>query len=254
MALTITTPLIIGHRGAAAHAPENTCASIREAARQGARMVEFDATITGDNPPAVILFHDDTLERTTNGSGAVDRMPLNDLKQLDAGDGERIPTLKQAIDDIHRLGLMANVEIKVAPNRDLDTAEAVMTDLITHWSVNTAPPYISSFSIKALEIAMTRRPDWPRGLLIRDMPDDWRQIAERLNVSTINISATRTSRADLALLVGSGWPIMVYTVNDPQRAVELLNQGVSALFTDSPQTLLPLLDNRPTQTITLPAH
>ncbi len=250
MTLTLTSPLIIGHRGAAAHAPENTLASIREAARQGAKMVEFDATISGDTPPVTVLFHDDTLERTTDGVGAVDRVPFETLRGLDAGDGERIPTLVEAITLVQALGLLANVEIKVAPGRDAETAEAVMATLITHWPVDGPPPLISSFSIEALEAAQAQRADWPRGYLIWDKPEDWRAIADRLAVATINVNAERETAESLQALQGTGRPVLAYTVNDLERAKFLFDQGVAGLFTDTPQTLLPAAASYPAARVT----
>ena len=76
-------PAIIGHRGAAADAPENTLASFREAARQGARMVEFDVKLTADG--RLIVMHDDLLDRTTDGKGTVAETSLEAIRALDAG-------------------------------------------------------------------------------------------------------------------------------------------------------------------------
>lgn len=242
--LVVELPLIIGHRGAAAHAPENTLAGLREAARQGATMVEFDATITGDTPPRVVIFHDDTLERTTNGRGAIDRTPFDTLRGLDAGEGERIPTLEEAVATVQHLGLMANVEIKVAPGRDRETAEAVMAALERCWPKDAPPPFISSFSVEALEIARREQPDWPRGYLLWDKPADWHIIADRLNVATININGERERTADLRDLLSTGRPVLAYTINDPDKARALLDQGIAGLFTDTPRTLLPLVKDR----------
>ena len=86
-----TKPLIIGHRGASAHAPENTLASFRLAAQQGADGIEFDVKRSQNGE--VVIMHDASVDRTTNGSGNVHQLPLNQLRQLDAGNGERVPTL-----------------------------------------------------------------------------------------------------------------------------------------------------------------
>ena len=93
---------VVGHRGAAADAPENTLPAFVRAAEQGAAMVEFDAKLTADG--AVILMHDDTLERTTSGRGAVATTPLAAIQALDAGAwfgpawrGTKVPTLEQAV-------------------------------------------------------------------------------------------------------------------------------------------------------------
>ena len=95
-------PAVIGHRGAAAYAPENTLEGIREAARRGARWVEFDAKLTGDG--VVILMHDDTLDRTTNGRGPVAQASYREIGLLDAGAwfgaawrGTRVPRLADAL-------------------------------------------------------------------------------------------------------------------------------------------------------------
>ncbi|MEO0393982.1 MAG: glycerophosphodiester phosphodiesterase family protein [Pseudomonadota bacterium] len=242
--LTLTTPLIIGHRGAALHAPENTLAGIREAARQGATMVEFDATITGDTPPAVILFHDPTLERTTNGHGILDQTPLSTLRQLDAGQGEQIPTLAEAIALVQELGLLANVEIKVAPGRDRETAEAVMATLANHWPKAGVPPLISSFSVEALEIAKAQQPDWPRGYLFHTPPDDWAKTTARLDPATIHFNAARTTEASIEALKTSQKPLISFTVNDPKQALRLFDQGITGVFTDTPQTIIATLDGR----------
>ena len=96
-----TLPRLIGHRGAKENAPENTLASIREAARQGARWVELDVMLSRDQRPVII--HDDTLDRTTSGTGPVPLRDVADLRALDAGTwfdprfaGEPLPTLEEA--------------------------------------------------------------------------------------------------------------------------------------------------------------
>lgn len=239
--LPFQTPIIIGHRGAAAHAPENTLASIREAAAQGVTIVEFDATISGDYPPQAIIIHDDTLDRTTNGTGAVDKMPFTALRQLDAGDGERIPTLQEIIAEVHRLGMTANVEIKVAPDRDRETAEAVIADLVRYWPEQAAPPVVSSLSIEALEIAQRERPDWPRGIVLRYKPDNWRELADRLDLAIISYNVGIETPDEIDKLFASGRHIMAFTVNDAEQAKALLERGVAGIFTDTPRTLLPVL-------------
>ena len=124
-------PRVIGHRGAAAYAPENTLEGIREAARRGARWVEFDAKLTGDG--VVILMHDDTLDRTTNGHGSVAQTSFGDIGRLDAGAwfgeawrGARVPRLADALALLVELDMQANIEIKPCPGREIETAQAVV--------------------------------------------------------------------------------------------------------------------------------
>ena len=108
-------PLVIAHRGASAYAPENTLAAFRLAAEQGADAVELDAKLSADGQ--VVVIHDPTVERTTNGSGEVRQLSLAQIKSLDAGGflspqfaGEPIPTLAEVFDAVgHQL--LINVEL-----------------------------------------------------------------------------------------------------------------------------------------------
>jgi len=102
--------LLVGHRGAKAYEPENTLRSFKRGIKMGANAIEFDTHITKDNVPVVI--HDHTLERTTNGTGNVHEKTLNALRKLDAGKGEKIPTVREALLFLKKHKVMALVEIK----------------------------------------------------------------------------------------------------------------------------------------------
>src|SRR5579859_6338194 len=111
---SFSPPAIIGHRGAAGLAPENTLAAIRAAAAAGARWVELDVQLTRDGVP--VLLHDSTLERTTDGEGKVGDADLDALRRVDAGSwfaprflGQRVPTLAEAVAELGQLGLGANL-------------------------------------------------------------------------------------------------------------------------------------------------
>jgi hypothetical protein len=123
-------PRVVGHRGAAASAPENTLAGLRRAHQLGVGWVEFDVKLSGDGVP--ILMHDAVLERTTDGKGAVADTAYADIRALDAGAwfgpefaGERVPSFDEAIDLLLSHGLGANVEIKPCPGRERETGAAV---------------------------------------------------------------------------------------------------------------------------------
>jgi len=129
--MTLTLPRVIGHRGAAAHAPENTLASFRKAAALGVEMVEFDVKLTRNRVPVVI--HDDTLDRTTDGSGPIANSDFAAVRMLDAGRkfapefrGERVPTLDEVLTVALELGLAVNIEIKPCPGREVETAEVAL--------------------------------------------------------------------------------------------------------------------------------
>lgn len=243
---TAPTPLIdppvIGHRGAAGHAPENTVASIRSAAALGVRWVEFDAKLTGDGQ--IVLFHDENLERTTNGAGRVADTPLKRLQTLDAGAwfgnafrGERIPTLSEALAALDALGLGANVEIKPDAGREAETGDAVGRTLVREWPRNLPPPIISSFKIDALSAAGARLPDAPRALLVVDVPADWRRRLNALGCAALHCAANGLTRDLAGDIRAAGYGLRCYTINDGKTARRLFDWGVEAVFSDYPDRM-----------------
>ena len=245
--ITVLPPIphVIGHRGAAAHAPENTLAGIDEAVRRGARMVEVDARLTADGVP--VLFHDDTLDRTTNGVGPVDHALFSEVRRLDAGawfgpgwEGERIPTLEDVIGLTGKLGLHLNIEIKALADRARETARVALEAAAALWPADRPVPLISSFRPDALEEARAIVPEWPRGLLLSGRaPKGWQALAERLDVFSVNIDHRDQDAASLAGFTAMGRPVLCYTVNDPARAARLFAWGAAAVFSDAPDAIAP---------------
>lgn len=240
---TLSLPQIIGHRGACAHAPENTLASIRKAAALGARWVEFDVRLTREGD--LVLMHDDDVKRTTNGRGKVRDLAIGELQGLDAGAwfggafaGERVPTLVETIALLGELNLGANIEIKTEAPEAHATAEALCRILDAHWPPAKAPPLVSSFYPAALEAMRDVAERWPRGLLLQELKGDWRALLERLAASTLNLDHRPLDAGKVAVARQAGRPILCYTVNDPARARQLFAWGVTAVFTDRPDALL----------------
>lgn len=236
-------PRVIGHRGAAGHAPENTIAALDAAARLGARWVEFDVKLAGSGEP--ILFHDETLGRTTDGKGNVAETPLARLKELDAGawyqarfKGERIPTLDEALVMLARHGLGANVEIKPCPGRERETGETVARALKGRWPGRLPAPLVSSFHAGALAQAAAAAPEFPRALLFRGVPENWREMAEATGATAIHGNWQLLDRARVASLREAGYAVRAYTVNDVRAAAQLFSWGVESVFTDYPERIL----------------
>jgi glycerophosphoryl diester phosphodiesterase len=235
-------PQLIGHRGMATHAPENTLAGLRAAHVAGVTMVEFDAKLSGDDVP--ILIHDDTLDRTTDGHGNVRDVSFDILRQRDAGGwfgpsfaGEPIPTLAEALDVCGDLGLTVNIEIKPCPRRARQTAIKVLDIALDQWKAAWAPPLISSFEPECLIVAKDKAPDWPRGYLIDIRPDNWREISAAIAPTTINVDDARWNQVEWADYRETHLPILVYTVNDADRAKRLISQGATAIISDDPPLL-----------------
>lgn len=228
--MKLPLPRWIAHRGGGSLAPENTLAGIRLAARLGYRAVEFDVMLSADGTP--FLIHDETLERTTNGHGHVCATPDSVLLTLDAGGGERIPTLSAAATLCRQYGLLANVEIKPSAGYERQTAEVVARQCVALWHGAEILPLISSFSMEALAVARDLAPAIPRGLLFNAVPADWYRQLLSLGGVTLHCNARLVRSEVLAEAAAQAVPVLCYTVNSVPASERLLANGVSAVFTD----------------------
>jgi glycerophosphoryl diester phosphodiesterase len=235
-------PPVIGHRGAAKYAPENTLAGLRKAKALGCHWVEFDVRLTADGQP--VLLHDNRLERTTNGRGRVSALSLAAVRRHDAGRwfhssfaGECVPTLQEALMLLTELGLGANVELKAARGKEAATGAVVAELLARTWPADPAHLLISSFEHGALAAARDRAPHIARGILFRRIPKNWRKIAAGLGCMTIHADQQRLCPATMSEIRRAGYPLLVYTVNDPERAKILFDFGVKSVFSDVPDRL-----------------
>ena len=235
-------PSVIGHRGAAECAPENTLAGLRKAKELDCCWVEFDVRLTADSQ--LILLHDERLERTTDGRGKAALMPLGRVRRYDAGyrfgedyRGERIPTLAEAIGVLSELGIGANIELKAARGRATKTGEATAALLSRMWPQDLPAPLISSFLEEALSASRVCEPSHARGLLFRAVPGNWRVRAERLGCATIHADHHRLHPALVAEIREAGYALLAYTVNDPARARTLLGWGATSVFSDIPHII-----------------
>jgi glycerophosphoryl diester phosphodiesterase len=240
--LAALLPPVIGHRGAAGCAPENTLAGFRKAKELGCRWVEFDVRLTADSQP--VLLHNSRLERTTNGRGRVSGVSLAEVRRYDAGGrlgprfaGERVPKLEEAIALLNELGLGANVELKAARGAEAETGAVVADVLVQTWRADPAYLLISSFQHTALAAARDHAAHIARGVLFRRIPRNWLRVAERLGCATIHADHQWLRPAIAADIRRAGFPLLAYTVNNRQRARTLFNWGVTSVFSDVPHRL-----------------
>jgi len=242
-------PRLIAHRGGCL-APENTLPAFAEAAWRGYRAIECDVTLTADGIP--VLFHDETLERTAGGIGPVAAATWAELATLDAGawfhprfSGTRIPTLEQAISTWQKLGLQALIELKVNPGQDPALLGRVVATIVGKlWCGE--PPVFISFDGKALAAAAAIAPAIPRALVLgtpwlesNPWPEDWRQQMEAARATALDFDHSLMTRERVAELHAAGVPVVTWTVNDPDRAAELLAWGVDGVTTDAIDLIMP---------------
>lgn len=230
-------PAVLAHRCGGALAPENTLEGLEVAQRCGAG-AEFDVMLSAEGTPWLI--HDETLERTTSGYGEVAHTPDYVLSALDAGSwyerrfaGARLPRLDEAARACLARGVWANIEIKPSAGQEVRTAETVAAHVAALWA-SSALPLLSSFSEVALRTAARVAPHLPRGLLVEDVPDDWKARCERLDAVALHAHARKLSKAQVRSLHAGGVWVVAYTENDPARARILFDWGVDCVITDRP--------------------
>ena len=222
-------PRVIAHRCGGILAAENSLAGLAAAARLGCRGVEFDTMLSADGVP--VLMHDDTVDRTTDGTGAVRRLTLAELRRLRVG-GEPVPLLSEALRCCAELGLWANIELKaVAGGDDAELGSVVGRMLAREWHGHGV---ISSFSMRALLAAQSQASRHASALLFETLPGDWRKLVEATGAVAVHLDAGRLDARDLAELHAAGLTVACYTVNERDRAKALYAAGVAAVFTDRP--------------------
>lgn len=222
-------PKVIGHRGAAAYAPENTLESFREARRRGATWVETDIKLTADGVP--IVMHDESLKRTTGVDRLVAKTPR---AELPAG----VPTFEEAIACFGEEGLGCNVEIKPCPGREAETGRVVVETLRRCWPAHLPPPLLSSFSDTSLAAARDAAPEFARALLLGEIGDDWKRRAEAVAAVGINTNGKKLTAVRAVEIRKAGYLLSVYTIDDGDVARALVGMGVQCVITDAPDVIL----------------
>jgi len=220
--------LIIGHRGAAGLEPENTLRSFARAIAIGVDAIELDVyCVDGE----LIVIHDDTLERTTNGRGAVLKTSFAALRRLDAGSGERIPTLPEVLQLVGNR-VTVNIELK-----GLGTAAPVARCVEEHPGTDTL---ISSFDHAELTRFRAAAPRAQVAPLFHRASSRMFEIADALQAWSINLSAQLATTERLHTIADNGYRALVYTVNDLSIARRMQADGANGVFTDFPDRMLPL--------------
>lgn len=216
---------IYAHRGASVECPENTMAAFRRALELGVEGIELDVHVSSDGVPVVI--HDDSVDRTTNGSGKVAEMTVEQLQRLDAGNGETIPTLGEVLDLV---GDRLHVDIEIKAN---DAADAVLRELDgrdTRW-------LISSFRWDVLKYVRSRDADAELWVLTVVASDEAIEVLREINASALAIDHRGLDDDIVAFLADEDIRFWPWTVNDVERAKQCVEWGAIGICTDDPATL-----------------
>jgi glycerophosphoryl diester phosphodiesterase len=233
-------PTLFAHRGASAHAPENTLAAFSLAVRQQADAIELDVKLSADGQ--VVIIHDASVDRTTNGSGQVNAMPLAALKELDAGShfdiayrGERIPTLEEYFDAVGRQ-TFTNIELTNYAQMT-DALPERVADLVIRHKIEERVMF-SSFNPIALRRIHRRLAQVPVGLLAlpgrggawaRSWLGRWLVPYQALHPEAGDIREGLVRAAHQR-----NCRVYTYTVNEARQMQRLFGLGVDGIFTDDP--------------------
>lgn len=224
---------IIGHRGARGLAPENTLLGFETALRLGVDGVEFDVQRHPDGE--LFLLHDLSLERTTNGEGIATEQPWPALRRLDAGQGERLPTLDETLDLIDRR-CRINIELKTWNGCAEAVAQCLQSRLTQGWDAELF--IVSSFHLPELQRFRAALPAVPIAALYCGVPLAGAAELATLGARQVHLADEFVDADYVAAAAADGRPAWAYTVNTPAAAVRLQELGVSGIFTDHPERFL----------------
>jgi glycerophosphoryl diester phosphodiesterase len=228
-------PLVVGHRGACAHAPENTLAAFRLAREQGAQGIELDAKRCASGE--VVIMHDPTLKRTTGAEGNISEWSLAELRTLDAGQGERVPTLDEVFEEAGA-DLLVNVEVTNYTTRNDGLEQAVVEVIRRHRIAERV--VFSSFNPFSVRKLSALAPDIPRAILYGpDMPIYLRDVW----LSPIVQHEFRHPHFSMVTPKMVQWLeehhklVNVWTVDEPEDIKRMAMCKVHGIIGDSPQTI-----------------
>ncbi|TMJ00747.1 MAG: glycerophosphodiester phosphodiesterase [Bacillati bacterium ANGP1] len=227
--------LVIAHRGASAAAPENTLAAFRLAADLGADAVELDVRRTVDGQ--LVVIHDASVDRTTDGTGRVAALTLDQLRRFDAGRkfgppfrGERIPLLSKVFEALGGR-LLVDVEVKAAG------VEAALLDLIKKMQMVDSV-LISSFDAQVVAHVRDLAPEMPAGLL-QSAADPYAAVSVRATAYLPEVTALT---ADVVASCRShGLRVITWTVRTEEEARQALRVGVDGIIADDPTLIRKML-------------
>jgi len=222
----------IGHRGASGYEPENTLISFEKAINLNADGIELDVHLSSDGE--LVVIHDETIDRTTNGKGAVNDFTLKELKNFHSSKNQEIPTLIEVFDLVHRRCFI-NIELK-----GIGTAKPV-NDLINHyisikkWEINDF--LISSFDWNMLEEFQLLNPKIRIGVLTEESIAAALAFAKKINAFSIHPDYRLVTKENVALIQENGFKVFPWTVNSEDAIHEIKSLNVNGIISNFPDKI-----------------
>lgn len=237
---------IYAHRGYSARYPENTLASFRAAASYPIEGVELDVHLTKDSE--LVVIHDETIQRTSNGKGFVKDLTLERLKGFDFGSwfskefkGESIPTLGEVLGIFQHTNHRINIEIKTDRFVYGGIEELILKQLIQYNMLERT--IVSSFDHEAIKRIKNLRPDLETAALFSNIilqPSDY---MKRLQADAMHVSGYYALRKPVRMALEDGFIVRVYTVNREDHALAIASLGAHAIFTNEVEKMVKLFQH-----------
>jgi glycerophosphoryl diester phosphodiesterase len=221
---------VVGHRGAMGYCPENTLASFERGLELGADWIEMDVHLSKDGE--LVVIHDETLDRTTNGHGYVKDHTLVELKQLDAGGGEHIPALDDVLAWARTKQAILDIEIKNAPLYYDGIERKVVSALDQHRM--TEQVVVISFDHHAVKRIKQLDDRILTGVLYGARPVDAVAMAKQAQADGLLPQYAYVTREDVDAAHAAGLFVAPWTVNDAEDIKDLATKGVDAIATNYP--------------------
>ena len=236
-------PAVIAHRGFKAKAPENTMVAFRKALALEIDAIELDVHLSKDK--RVVVIHDETLQRTTNGNGLVKDFTYNELKKLDAGSwfsaefkGEKIPVLEEVFDLLKDSKKILNIELKNSII-EYEDIERMVIDMISKYGFQERI-IISSFNHYSLRKVKAIKPEIRTAILCNNITFEPLEYLKKYKANDIHINALALNKGLLNCCKINGIKLRCFTVNSESDMKKLLQIGVDGIITDYPDILLGL--------------
>ncbi|MCP8308716.1 MAG: glycerophosphodiester phosphodiesterase [archaeon] len=219
--------IVIAHRGASAYEPENTLRAIKRALELNANMIEVDVRLSKDNH--IIVIHDDSVDRTTNGKGYVKDLMLEELKKLDAGKGERIPTLQEVINTVRNKAILI-IEIKVLNIED-SVVKMIEKEGIEKEAI------ITSFYHPILRRIKELNPMIKTGVIFKCHPVKSAELALNAHANSLFPEHKYILKEMVKEAHKHDLEIYPWTIDDLDRANQLIEMDVDGIVTNKPDIL-----------------
>lgn len=226
------TLITIGHRGAMGHETENTLSSVQKALDLGVDMIEIDVfRITSGE---IVVFHDDKVDHLTDGRGAIEKMDLDAVKELNVKGDHKIPLLTEVLDLINKK-VRLNIELK-GPG----TAEGVMYIINSYienvgWTLDDF--VISSFNWEELTAIRSLNRDIEIAVLTDEDPLNALAFGKEIGAVAINPHYLRLNKENVSIIKSQGFKIFTWTINDPEEIARIRTLDVDGIFTDYPERI-----------------